>query len=112
MNNIIYELKSIIVGETITLPKSPTQLNNTISTKEVIVNSCAVVFISDPTGAGVASYRYDPIGLNIRYNQNHIEEPFIPLSIDDIGTGAKTAFGYKTLYEKYGIIYMFKCSKG
>uniref|UniRef100_A0A6C0H7Q6 Uncharacterized protein n=1 Tax=viral metagenome TaxID=1070528 RepID=A0A6C0H7Q6_9ZZZZ len=109
MNDIIYNLKSIIVGETIKLPKTPNQISSSINTKEVIVNSCAVVFMDDASNsASPQVLRYDPIGLNVKYNEFYREQPLKDIPENDVPDGP---YGYKTLYEKYGIIYMFKCSK-
>ena len=114
INNVNYDLKSVILGETIKLPKYPNQINNS-ETKEVIVNSSTLLFIRETNNADLSVisnnvFHYDPIGLNQRYSSTFKEEPFVPVPpiLED---SSITQLNYKQLYEKYGIIYMFKCSK-
>ena len=110
MNNIKYTLQSVIVGETIKLPRSSNQINTTLTNeKEVIVNSNAIIFTKNEESGEESIYRYDPIGLNIKYSDSGYENPVAAIPFDDHSTNNIT--GAKTLYEKYGIIYMYKCSK-
>ena len=77
--------------------------------KEVIVNSNAIIFTKNEESGEESIYRYDPIGLNIKYSDSGYENPVAAIPFDDHSTNNIT--GAKTLYEKYGIIYMYKCSK-
>ena len=93
INKIEYNLKSVILAETLHLP----------SGQEIMLNSSTLIYTEDPNNIGGTNVlKYDPIGLNILYNNDN--KPI--LNISNMGP-INTKSREEEAFEKYGLIYMY-----
>jgi hypothetical protein len=95
INKIKYNLKSVILAETLTLPSS----------QEIMLNSSALIYTDKPQFIGQTDvFKYDPIGLNNINGLNNSNTPLINFgAMNTIGTKPRE----EEAFEKYGIIYMY-----